>query len=113
MASISPAVALLPGTLELLVLSVLFGASSHGYAIARSIERASAGTIEVEEGSLYPCLQRLARRGHVEASWGLGATGRRVRVYTLTGSGRRQWVAQHKLWLRGSAAVDAVVASFA
>jgi transcriptional regulator len=106
-----PPVALLPGTLELLVLSVLIAGPAHGYAVARAIERASGMAIAIEEGSLYPCLQRLARGGMVEAAWGLGATGRRVRVYTISGSGRRRWAQQHRLWLRSSAAIDAVVAA--
>jgi len=111
MTTSAPPLAVLPGTLELLVLSVLMGGDAHGYIIARAIERASNGALRVEEGSLYPCLKRLAALGQLEAAWALGPSGRRVRKYSLTGSGRRRWASQHKLWLRVSAAVDAVVAA--
>lgn len=100
---------LLPGTLDLLVLSVLMHTDNHAYALARAIEAASHGTLKIEEGSLYPCLKRLHAQGHVQATWTLGASGRRVRQYGITGAGRRAWAAQHTLWLRFAAAVDSVV----
>lgn len=102
---------LLPGTLDLLVLSVLMHNDNHAYAMARAIEAASSGTIKVEEGSLYPCLKRLQAAGCVQAAWTLGPTGRRVRQYSITGPGRRAWSQQHTLWLRFAAAVDSVVST--
>lgn len=104
--------ALLPGTMELLILSVLMAGDSHGYAIARAVERAGGGAIKIEEGSLYPALSRLRRAGMLAASWGVSATGRRARVYAITGPGRRHWAQQHKLWLKFAAAVDGVVSAY-
>ena len=80
----------LVGTLELLVLRTLSSDSLHGYAIAQHIERLSNDVLQVEYGSLYPALERLLRKGHVTAKWGLSPTGRRARYYTLTKSGRDQ-----------------------
>ncbi len=109
----APTTALLPGTLDLLVLSVLMAGPLHGYAIARAIEGAGGGAIAVEEGSLYPALSRLRRQGLLAGEWGMSASGRRARVYWITGPGRRHWAQQHKLWLRFAAGVDGVVSSFA
>lgn len=82
--------ALLPGTLEMLVLQTLTRGSLHGYAIVQSIQQASEDLLKVEEGSLYPALQRLLREGWVEAEWGVSARNRRVRTYRITAAGRRQ-----------------------
>lgn len=103
---------LLPGTLDLLVLSVLMHTDHHAYALARAIESASGGGVKIEEGSLYPCLKRLQAVGWVQAMWTIGPTGRRVRQYSITGSGRRAWATQHTLWLRFAAAVDSVVSAY-
>lgn len=103
---------LLPGTLDLLVLSVLMHMDNHAYALARAIESASGGGVKIEEGSLYPCLKRLQAAGCVQAAWALGPTGRRVRQYSITGPGRRAWATQHTLWLRFAAAVDSVVSTY-
>jgi len=79
-----------PGTLEMLVLRTLSVASLHGYAIAQHIERLSDGVFAVEQGSLYPALERLQNSGFVTSKWGLSPTGRRARYYTITRSGRRR-----------------------
>lgn len=81
---------LLKGTLDMLVLKTLSIQSMHGYAIAQQIERLSGDLLTVEQGSLYPALERLLGRGLVTAQWGTSPTGRRARYYTLTASGRRQ-----------------------
>ncbi|MGA8531775.1 MAG: PadR family transcriptional regulator [Acidobacteriaceae bacterium] len=81
---------LLPGTLDLLILQTLKRAPLHGYGIAQSIKRASEDVLTVEEGSLYPALQRLLLQGWVKAEWKMTETNRRARYYTLTAAGRKQ-----------------------
>src|SRR5262245_26821425 len=81
---------LLPGTLEMLVLRTLDIEPMHGYAIAQHIHRLSREALKIEEGSLYPALQRMLVKGWVTAAWRTSATKRRTRVYTLTPAGRRQ-----------------------
>jgi PadR family transcriptional regulator, regulatory protein PadR len=81
---------LLPGTLEMLILKTLSIESMHGYGIAQHIEKVSAAVIRVEEGSLYPALQRLLIKGWVTAEWAQSANNRRARFYRLTAAGRRQ-----------------------
>ena len=81
---------LLPGTLEMLILLTLQRGPLHGYAIAQRIQQASDDLLRVEEGSLYPALQRLLIEGWVSAEWGVSARNRRVRIYTLTAAGRKQ-----------------------
>jgi transcriptional regulator len=81
---------LLPGTLEMLVLKTLSLGPLHGYGIAQHIQRLSDEELRVEEGSLYPALQRLALKGWVRSEWKLTPTKRRARYYTLTAAGRKQ-----------------------
>lgn len=81
---------LLPGTLEMLVLKTLSMGSLHGYGIAQNIQRLSGEALRVEEGSLYPALQRMTLKGWVRSRWKLTPTKRRARYYTLTAAGRRQ-----------------------
>lgn len=81
---------LLPGTLDLLILQTLARGPLHGYGIALSIKRASDEVLTVEEGSLYPALQRLLLQGAVKAEWRKTDTNRRARYYTLTAAGRKQ-----------------------
>jgi transcriptional regulator len=81
---------LLPGTLDMLILKTLSRASMHGYGIALSIKRFSDDVLTVEEGSLYPALQRLLVQGWVKGEWKTTETGRRARYYTLTAAGRKQ-----------------------
>jgi PadR family transcriptional regulator PadR len=80
-----------PGTLYMLILRTLArGGELHGYEIAKSIERISNDVLQVEEGSLYPALQRMLVKGWVKAEWGVTAENRRARYYRLTALGRRQ-----------------------
>jgi len=81
---------LMPGTLDLLILKTLTRAPLHGYGIASAIKRLSDDVLTVEEGSLYPALQRLLLRGWVKAEWKMTETNRRARYYTLTAAGRKQ-----------------------
>ena len=81
---------LLPGTLEMLILQTLRRGALHGYAISQYIQQTSEEALQVEEGSLYPALQRLLREGWVVAEWGTSSRKRRVRTYRLTPAGRKQ-----------------------
>src|ERR1700761_7027079 len=81
---------LLPGTLDMLILKTLARSPLHGYGIAQSIKRFSDDVLTVEEGSLYPALQRLLLQGWVKAEWKITETNRRARFYTLTAAGRKQ-----------------------
>ena len=81
---------LLPGTLDMLILKTRTRGALHGYGIAASIKRVSDEVLTVEEGSLYPALQRLLLQGWVKAEWKMTDTNRRARYYTLTAAGRKQ-----------------------
>jgi PadR family transcriptional regulator PadR len=81
---------LLPGTLYLLVLRTLARGPLHGYAIARRIKEASAEALEIEEGSLYPALNRMLVKGWLAAEWGISENNRKARFYRLTPLGRQQ-----------------------
>jgi PadR family transcriptional regulator, regulatory protein PadR len=81
---------LMPGTLDMMILKTLTRGPQHGYCIASSIKRASDDVLTVEEGSLYPALQRLLLQSWVKAEWRSTETNRRARFYTLTAAGRKQ-----------------------
>jgi PadR family transcriptional regulator PadR len=81
---------LLKGTLDMLILNTLTTQPLHGYAIAQQIEALSEEHLRVEQGSLYPALVRLQKRGWVTSKWAESPTGRRARYYTITAAGRRQ-----------------------
>jgi len=81
---------LLPGTLDMLILKTLSRGALHGYGIAQSIKLASDDVLTVEEGSLYPALQRLLLQGWVKAEWKMTDNNRRARFYTLTAAGHKQ-----------------------
>jgi transcriptional regulator len=81
---------LLPGTLEMLILKTLSIEPMHGYGVAQHIKKVSAAVLRIEEGSLYPALQRLLVKGLVRAEWGQSDHNRRARFYQLTPAGRRQ-----------------------
>jgi PadR family transcriptional regulator, regulatory protein PadR len=81
---------LFPGALEMMVLQTLRGRPLHGYAIAQHIQQTSDELLQIEEGTLYPALQRLLREGWVQAEWGISRTNRRVRIYKITATGRKQ-----------------------
>jgi transcriptional regulator len=100
---------LLKGTLDMLVLQSLTVQSMHGYAIAQHIERLSEDVLSVEQGSLYPALERLQSKGWVTSKWGESPTGRRARYYTITAAGRRQLGAEITDFDRVLAAIDRVM----
>jgi PadR family transcriptional regulator PadR len=100
---------LVPGTLILLVLRVLDTGALHGYAIAQRISRVSGDTLRVEEGSLYPALQKMLRKGWVRAEWGLSDTKRRVRSYRLTAAGRAQLESERAGYDHVNRAIQAVL----
>jgi len=81
---------LFPGALEMMILQTVRREPLHGYALAQIIKRNSRDLLQVEEGSLYPALQRMLKAGWLAAEWGLSARNRKVRVYRITASGRRQ-----------------------
>ena len=81
---------LFPGALEMMILHTLRRAPLHGYALAQELKQASDDLLRIEEGSLYPALQRLLKEGWVEAEWTLSDTNRRIRRYQITRSGRKQ-----------------------
>jgi PadR family transcriptional regulator, regulatory protein PadR len=80
---------LFPGALEMMVLRSLRGQPLHGYALVQHIKRASRDLLQIEEGSLYPALQRLLKADLVKAEWGVSSTNRRVRTYKLTAAGAK------------------------
>jgi PadR family transcriptional regulator, regulatory protein PadR len=102
---------LLQGTLELLILKTLSWGSMHGYGIAAWIEGATGDVLRVEEGSLYPALYRMTRKGWVKAEWGTSENNRRAKYYRLTNEGRRQFREQTSGWQRFATAVTRAVAS--
>jgi transcriptional regulator len=85
---------LLPGTLDMLILKTLDAQSMHGYGIAQHILRLSKDVIQVEEGSLYPALQRMRQKGWIKAEWAMTPNNQRARYYTITATGRGQLGAQ-------------------
>src|SRR5262245_22475205 len=89
-----PALELLRGTLDLLILKALVREPLHGYGVIRWIEEATGQALEIEEGSLYPALYRLEDRGWVESDWGLSENNRKARYYQLTAKGRSQLKAE-------------------
>ena len=100
---------LLHGTLDALVLKTLAGGPRHGYAIARFIEDTSRETVLVEEGSLYPALYRMERRGWIESGWGMSELGRKAKFYRLTPDGRKQLKLQTANWAQFSTGVSRIL----
>jgi PadR family transcriptional regulator PadR len=98
-----------PGALGLLVLRVLQGGALHGYAIAQRIHLLSSEVLKVEEGSLYPALQRMLLKGWVKAEWGISETNRKVRFYRLTALGRKQLEAELSDFDRVTEAIRSVL----
>jgi PadR family transcriptional regulator, regulatory protein PadR len=89
-----PPVALLQGTLDVIVLKTLSWGPMHGYAVARWIQQVTDDVLRVEEGSLYPALYRMENRGWVNAEWGVSENNRRAKYYRLTAAGRKQLAVQ-------------------
>lgn len=101
--------AVLQGTVELLVLKRLSWGAMHGYGIAQWIETATDDVLRVEEGSLYPALYRMVRKGWITSEWGTSENNRRAKFYRLTRTGQRELDEQAHGWLRLSDAVSRAV----
>ena len=101
--------ALLHGALDALILKTLTRGPRHGYAVARFIEESTGETVLIEDGSLYPALYRLERKGWVEAEWGTSELGRRAKLYKLTDAGREQLAAEMATWKTFVAGVSKVL----
>jgi PadR family transcriptional regulator PadR len=97
------------GALVLLILRVLQSAPLHGYAIAQRIHSLSSESLRVEEGALYPALQRILVKGWVKSEWGISETNRKVRFYRLTAAGRKQLQAELDAYGRVHEAIQAVL----
>ena len=100
---------LLRGTLDLLVLRTLATESMHGWGIAQRIQLLSDDVFEIQQGSIYPALLRLKRKGLVSAEWRTSEHNRRARYYTLTKAGRKQLGEEERQWAQSSAAVNRVL----
>lgn len=101
--------ALLHGALDALILKTLVRGPSHGYAIARFLEDATGESVLIEDGSLYPALYRLERKGWVEAEWGTSELGRRAKLYRITAPGREQLARETAVWRQFSVSVSKVL----
>jgi PadR family transcriptional regulator PadR len=101
--------ALLQGTLDLLILRTLVFGPEHGQGIARAIQQTSDDVLLVEHGALYPALQRLEAKGWIAARWGTSDTNRKARFYSLTRDGRRQLVRGTSRWRTMAAAIERIL----
>jgi PadR family transcriptional regulator, regulatory protein PadR len=108
-ASFMGKVDLLQGTLDMLILKTLTGGAMHGYEVARWIQQTTDDVLQVEEGSLYPALHRLERRGWITAEWGLSEQNRKAKYYKLTRVGRKQLEAAASSWQSLSEAIAKVM----
>jgi PadR family transcriptional regulator len=100
---------LLQGTLDMLILKIVALEPIHGYGIAQRIRQISKEVLQVQQGSLYPALHRLEKRGWVKAEWAASETGRDARFYTLTRVGRKQLEEQRDNWDRLSGAISTIL----
>lgn len=99
----------LRGSLDLLVLKTLSLASMHGWGISQRVQQISDGVLDVNQGSLYPALQRLEKDGLIRSRWGTTENNRRARYYELTAAGRRALGAELESWRRFAAGLEAVL----
>ena len=107
----TPDSTLIPGTFEMLILKALSLGPIHGWGVAERIERLSDGVCEIQQGAVYPALQRLLLKGWVTASWRESDNGRRARYYRLTASGRAHLQRELTWWRRAIGGVDRVLRS--
>jgi PadR family transcriptional regulator, regulatory protein PadR len=107
----SETLAILQGTLDVLILKTLSWGPAHGYGIACWLQQITDDALRIEEGSLYPALHRLEKRGYVEASWGLSENKRRAKFYRITAHGRQQLRNETRSWSAFVAAVAKVLTS--
>src|SRR5919109_1417735 len=102
-------IALLQGTLDLLILRTLVFGPEHGQGIARAIQQQSEDVLLVDHGTLYPALQRLEAKGWIDAEWGVSTNNRKARFYKLTKAGRRQLVQETSQWRRLAGAIGRIL----
>jgi PadR family transcriptional regulator, regulatory protein PadR len=101
--------AFLQGSLDLLILRSLSAESRHGYGIAKHLREVSQEFLQVEEGSLYPALHRLERRGWIAARWGVSEANRRAKYYSLTAAGKKRLQAETAAWKKMREAIERVL----
>src|SRR5688572_6678218 len=97
------------GALDVLILKTLSWGPAHGYAVSRWIRETTGGTLQVEEGALYPALHRMEQKGWIEAEWGLSETNRRVKSYRMTREGEKQLRSEALSWSRFTMAMAQVL----
>jgi PadR family transcriptional regulator PadR len=107
----SPRIDLPQGTLDLLILKTLALGSQHGWAISERVQQVSSDVLQIQQGSLYPALHRLERRGWIKATWGASENNRRAKYYELTRSGRKQLDVETDSWRKLTTAVAQVLES--
>ena len=100
---------LLQGTLDLMILRILLSGARHGYNIAKHIQLVSGDVIQVGQGSLYPSLHRLEKRGYIKAKWDISETGRRAKFYLLTPEGKTKASVEESRWVEFTAAVNLIL----
>jgi PadR family transcriptional regulator, regulatory protein PadR len=105
----SPAVEILQGTLDLLILKTLALEPMHGWGIAQRIQQVSRDILQIQQGSLYPALYRLGRKKWIHAEWGASENNRRAKFYTLTKTGRQQLEKEMSDWKQMSTAVALIL----
>ena len=104
-----PRIELPQGTLDLLILKTLMLSPQHGWAISERIQQVSSAVLQVQQGSLYPALHRLERKGWIKARWGVSENNRRAKYYELTKSGKKRLDEEQAAWRKLSAAVGQVL----
>jgi PadR family transcriptional regulator, regulatory protein PadR len=97
------------GTLDLLILRTLLPGPQHGWAISERVQQVSSEVLSIQQGSLYPALHRLERRGWIKATWGTSDNNRRAKFYELTRTGKKQLEAETEAWRKLAVAVDQVL----
>jgi PadR family transcriptional regulator, regulatory protein PadR len=106
-----PSAEILPGTLDLLILKAVSLGPLHGYGVLLRIGQISGGTLEIEQGALYPALYRLERQGLLDAEWGVSENNRRAKFYQLTAAGRKRLREETAGWERLVAAMSSALAA--
>ena len=99
------------GTVDLLILRTLLTGAQHGWAISERVQQVSSEVLSIQQGSLYPALHRLERRGWIKARWGTSDNNRRAKFYALTATGRKHLAAEQAHWGRMTAAISRVLQS--
>ena len=99
------------GTLDLLILRTLALGPQHGWAISERVQQVSSDVLQIQQGSLYPALHRLERRGWIKAKWGASDNNRRAKYYDLTAAGKKQLALETDSWLKLTAAVTQILES--